>query len=287
MEQDEIPTRTIRVKIEPDSFIQALESMARTNGNSTDITFTKLGFTTYTRTVSEKEAITPKKAVASSVRETGQLTCKYYKEWLAHYDYDPSIGASYSGQIQTNDFLNGVKSTKKQTLEFLITVNKDGTSGGIVIYTGIGGEKHIQFNQQRQPIRYTDAYERYYLNTDPVAKPLNNTLKNIWSSLKQNSGTGIKLRYRYGEITSALAVIVVTPRAPEFSIDHLSSDSYIDPDDSVRDVNLPTTSLITQMFKLSPTGVAQIYMSPGADKPIVMKTNIGHQGHAILSINVR
>lgn len=287
MEQDEIPTRTIRVRVEPDSFIYALESMTKANGNSTDITFTKSGFVTCTKTVSEKEAINPKKRVASDVRETGQLACTYYKDWLSHYEYDSDIGELYSGQVQTTELLNGIKSTKKQTLDFMISVRHDGTNSGIIIYTGIGGEKHVEFIQQRRPVRYVDMYEKHYLNVDPVAKPLNNTLKNVWASLKHNSGIGIKLRYRYGEGRSTLAVIVVTPRKPEFSIDYLSADNYADPSDSIRDVDLPTTSLITHMFKLSPTGVAQIYMSASPSDPIVLKTNIGNQGHAVLSINVR
>lgn len=288
MEGDEEMCRYIRVSMSCDSFMAALESMTHINGNSTDMTFTKDGFSTHTKTVPGQESTNPKKASLADIRESNQMFCKYPSEWLRHYEYDDDLGDVYSGQVSTSDLFNSVKNLKKQVLEFDIEVANDGSSSGLRIQVQkTTGSKTIKFNSQNSPTKYIDVYAKYCANKEAAAKPCNSVLKDIWSGIKHNSCTGINLKLNHTK--STLTVTLPIPQDPEFSFYYLSwnTGNGVEETDVVREIKLPTKSVITKTHKMSPNGITQIFISPETMEPIVLKTNIGNQGICVVSIAIR
>jgi hypothetical protein len=280
--------RQIVVSMEATSLISAFESMKHINGNVTVISFDKDGFKTYTTTETNQDS-TPSKKKVSSVqkREVSQFNGIFSSEWLGSYYYDPKLGKSYTGSVNTTQFMSTMKNLKKEILDFSVNRSTDGTTDKIHIKVPKGsGEKYVDFDTSIDQVKYIDLFNKYYANVDPIAKPFNKTFQTTCSGIRQTNCS--RLRFNMNIDKNTLGIVALNDGDTVLSRETLSHNNEPDDDnDTIVSIEVPADCWIIKVPKLSVNACTHIYMSEEKRAPLLFKTHIGAQGFAICSIRMK
>ena len=280
--------KCIMVAMEATSLIAAFECMSNINGNVTIIEFDKCGFRTYTTTDTSQKS-TPSKKNASSVqkREVSQFNGIFSSEWLGHYYYSDKLPKRYTGSVDTTGFMDIMKNLKKDTLDFYVVKGEDGNLDKIHMKVAKGsGEKYINFDTNIDQITYVDAFNKYYANSEPIAKPFNKTFQSTCSGVRQTKCTSLKFNMNVDKNT--LAIVLLNDGENVISRETLCYDNTPDDEsDTMLSIEVPAKCWVIKIPKLSVNACTHIYMSTEKRAPLLFKTHIGSQGFAVCSIRMR
>ena len=220
-----------------------------------------------------------------------QIDYKFPKEDLSKYDYNlvTNLGmplSSYKVEVLVDEISTNIKNLKKNKLKLSITVDGDMNNTGILMYvTETGLVKHIEAPVVKSNTKYTDQFNKYYMNTNPIAKPFMNDFGNIVTG--STNANHSELQLCYNPITKNAYVYSwkrgfdKPSTACPLTEDDNDGNGEIDNNNVKKSIDLSECGWLTKISKLNPSAVLKIYMSQ--DGPLIFRTMIGSQGIATFS----
>ncbi len=287
---------TIRVKLETSSIKAAfdiLEAINPVNSMAT-LTFTVDGFSVCC--VSQPPSKTKKKSLAGSTHQRCQVNYTFESDNLSRYIFNlkgdnGNILPNYDVDISIPDFIARIKSLKKDTLNFKICVNANGTNSGLLIKVpGSGGQKYLQTTKSKKK-KYIDQYDKWYKGTEPKAKPFLHAFSSTVTSARHSKCSDIE--FHLNTRTQRMSICcwgtsdIPLHAEPFDNVDSNSSCEEGGEQDTIikRTINMDQNNWIMKIPKLSQSAVLKIYLSNDEGAPLLLRTFIGMQGTATFSIS--